>query len=97
LRITNAIPTEAPRVYASSEEIIVWYENLNKMLGKIQSQFVFKVYEVGFSEWVGSKEVQVLVPSNYISSMIRFPMERGSKRRSACFCISTDDRAPNPM
>jgi hypothetical protein len=48
LRITNAIPTEAQRVYASSEEIIAWYENLNKMVGKIQRQFVFNVDEMGF-------------------------------------------------
>jgi hypothetical protein len=96
LRITNAIPTEVQRVYAGDEETIWWYENLNQKIENVRRQFVFNVDELGFSKWDDSKEVQVLVPSDYTLSTIRFPVERGSKRSSACFCIRGDGRALKP-
>jgi hypothetical protein len=89
LRITNAIPTEAQRAYARSEEIIAWYENLNKILEKIQRQFVFNVDEVGFSEpKVGSKRANKMKQLGQSSQMIWknnrhvLIVERSKPRRS---------------
>lgn len=58
--------------------------------------FIYNFDEVGYQEYVDSREITVVVPQNFSSEKVFMPYDRNTKRCSAIVSIALDGENPTP-
>lgn len=90
------VPFDQNRLACPEQTIDDYFSLLEHNVENANPSFVYNLDEVGFQEYVDSREVTVIVPENFSSEKVFLPYDRNSKRSSAIVAIALDGENPKP-
>ena len=97
LKTVNGVKMEEERVLCDPELIDLFYYELENVLTLgLPSALIINIDECGFSEWVDTNDIQVVVPIDYERDSIEIPVTRASKRSSMIAGIYADGSTLTP-
>ena len=90
------VPFDSKRLECTEDSIDKYYDELENNLNGVHPGFVYNFDEVGFQEYVDSREVTVIVPENFSEEKVHLPYDRNTKRCSALVAIALDGENVKP-
>jgi hypothetical protein len=83
-------PMEIQRVQVSPEALIEYFDNLQRILSRVQSEFVWNMDEIGHADWPHAHTDIVCVSHDYSHPTVPIGVNRTRKRITLIGCICVD-------
>ena len=98
-RTVRGVPLEDTRLYASHEQIIEYFDQLQEKftIGMIPASFVYNVDESGFTQFVDARTTIRIIAASYPHNSIPVGITRAEKRATLIACASADGSAVKPL
>ena len=90
VKVVDGEPLEDKRFKVSYDAISGYLDKLASILPFIDYRFVYNLDETGEEEFVDTRSIKVLVPSDFPDKKAKIPVRRGKKRFTIVHCICTD-------
>ena len=90
------VPFDQNRLHCPENDIDEYYDLLENSIKDSHPSFIYNFDEVGYQEYVDSREITVVVPQNFSSEKVFMPYDRNTKRCSAIISIALDGENPKP-
>ena len=98
-RTVRGVPLEDTRLYASHDQIIEYFDQLQEKftIGMVPASFVYNVDESGFNQFVDARTTIRIVAASYSHNSIPVGITRAEKRATLIACVSADGSAVKPL
>jgi hypothetical protein len=93
----RVIPLDKSRVFTDTQEIDIFYKDMDQVLRHAPRQFVINVDETGPADFVDARNEYVIVVATYSDDTIPIQVDRSIKRATLVGGIVASGKALDPL